>query len=80
MSVKKSIRKILNEPAEMELREISNILIFLGYKLDRIKGSHYNFKRNDSELIVIPSHNKRVKKIYVKKIKKKLYRELLSAI
>jgi predicted RNA binding protein YcfA (HicA-like mRNA interferase family) len=39
--------------------------------LDRIRGSHFTFENAlNGETITIPSHNKKVKKIYIKKILK----------
>jgi len=70
MGVKKSIKKLLRSPSEMRIEEIINILNFLGYKLDRIKGSHYIFAKKEMDDIIIPSHNKKVTKIYLKEIRK----------
>jgi len=76
MSLKKSIRKLLRNPAEMRIDEVSNILIYLGFTLDRIKGSHYTFIREGRPASTLPCHNQKVKRYYLRKI----YREYIAQL
>lgn len=69
MGIKKSIRKILSEPSEMRLQEVTGILLFLGYRLERSKGSHFQFTKDNQQVLTIASHHQKVKKIYLRTIK-----------
>ena len=67
----KILRKMRQSPSNITIQEI---IIFMKYKkidLDRIRGSHFTFENAlNGETITITSHNKKVKKIYIKKILK----------
>jgi len=69
MGIKKNIKKLINEPTEMSIHEIKNILEFFGYKLDRIKGSHYMFAKENCDTIILPVHNQKNDRTYLKKVK-----------
>lgn len=70
MGQKKNIQKLLSEPKEMRIAEIENILLYFGYKLDRIKGSHHIFIKPECDTITVPSHKGKVKRVYLKDLKK----------
>ena len=53
----------------MSIQEIQNILESFGYTLDRIKGSHYIFVKENYDIIVLPVHSQKVRKIYLRKVK-----------
>lgn len=55
--------------------EIKKYLEHYNYHLDRITGSHHIFKNNRGESITLPVHNKRVKYVYIRKIKKEIKKE-----
>ena len=69
----KRLVRLLNNPKDTTFSEIHTILNNFGYRLSRIKGSHFTFKKPKSETVVIPVHNNKVKKTYIKKIIKILY-------
>lgn len=69
MGIKKNIKKLMEEPNEMRLSQISNILLHFGYKLDRIHGSHYIFVKPGSESIILPVHKNKITKHYLKDLK-----------
>ncbi len=66
-NLKKRFCKLFNKK-EIPYHEIKTILNSIGYKLDRIKGSHYIFKKNNKELIRFPVHHNLVKRCYIKTI------------
>ena len=70
MGQKKNINKLLSEPTEMSIREVTNVLGFFGYKLDRIKGSHHIFAKPGYDTITVPAHRGKVAKVYLKDLKK----------
>ena len=63
----KSFDKIKNNPKDVKFNEIKNILDEHGFVLKRISGSHFIYSK-DEITFVIPSHNNKVKEIYVKRI------------
>ena len=64
----KLIAKLLSLPTDMLYTDVQKILGWHDYELDRVKGSHHMFVKEDSTDIVIPVHNKKVKIDYLKKI------------
>lgn len=69
----KLLEKIENKVNNTSFGEIKKLLISFGYRLDRVRGSHFVFERNwPTANISVPSHNNRVKPEYVKKIIKAL--------
>jgi len=69
MSFKKNLRKLFSEPTEMRIGEIANILTHFGYAEERTNGSHHIFTKFDCDAIIIPAHNKKVKKQYIRDLK-----------
>lgn len=70
MGFKKNLQKLFSEPTEMRIDEIMNVLTHVGYILRSVKGSHYQFENKKSPRITFPCHNNKVKKIYLKTIKR----------
>ncbi len=66
-NLKKRFHKLFNKK-EVPYREIKTILNSVGYKLDRIRGSHHIFKKNNKESIRFPVHNNLVKRCYIKTV------------
>lgn len=75
----KLIEKILALSADLRFDELKKVLENLGYVEERSGkgGSHHSFRKADRELITIPKSN-RVKKIYVKKVKEILEKEMFD--
>jgi len=69
MSFRKNLNKLFSEPPEMRIGEIRNILANFGYAESRIRGSHHIFTKRDCDTIIVPSHNNKVRKPYIKDIK-----------
>lgn len=69
----KRFLKLLENPKEATLSEIVIVLRDFGYELERIKGSHFIFKGVKGDIIILPAHNNKVKKYYIKTIIQKIY-------
>jgi predicted RNA binding protein YcfA (HicA-like mRNA interferase family) len=69
MGVKKNIEKLLANPVDMQIEKVINIMYFLDYEISNIKGSHYHFTHPTLSTIIIPAHNGKVKKWYLRDIK-----------
>lgn len=67
--LKKRIAKLLANPRDCTLREIWPILEYYDYGLARIKGSHHVFRTIAGKSIIIPVHNGKIKKKYLKDLK-----------
>lgn len=59
--------KIKNNPKDVRFSELRNMLEEKGFILKRTTGSHFVFKRGEI-IFVVPSHNNKVKEIYVKRV------------
>jgi predicted RNA binding protein YcfA (HicA-like mRNA interferase family) len=70
MGVKKSIQRLLSLPTEMRIEEIHAIFSHFRFTLTAVRGSHFQFKNEYQVKITIPVHNGKVKKIYLKIIKR----------
>lgn len=68
MGKKKCMRVLFSDPIEMRIQDVIIILAQFGYKLNRIKGSHFQFN-NGKRLLTIPVHHGKVKKYYLREIK-----------
>lgn len=64
----KRLVKLKNNPTTASLREMKTILSGYGYKIVRIKGSHYFFEHETQGIISIPVHNQKVKQCYIKRL------------
>lgn len=49
----------------MRIEEVSVILNHFGYRLVRIRGSHYMFSKPGCDTITLPVHHERIQKRYV---------------
>ena len=72
-NIQKCIDKLFNKPNNVTIREFQLVLEYFGYRLSRVKGSHFIFKSNTGEAESIPVHNNKVKKFYIKKMLTKIY-------
>ena len=70
-NLKKRFYKLFNQQ-ETSYREIKTILNSVGYELDRVRGSHYVFKKDGKEFIRFPVHNNLIKRCYIKIIIQKI--------
>lgn len=68
MSTKKSLQKLQRLPTSMKISEVINIMLYLGYNLRQIHGSHYIFTKPNAFTEAIPTHQGQVKRIYLKQI------------
>jgi len=67
----KRLEKFCNTGAEAAFREVIQVMEILGYRIIRMRGSHFIFEKiGDSKArnITIPVHCNKVKKKYVKDI------------
>jgi predicted RNA binding protein YcfA (HicA-like mRNA interferase family) len=67
MKKDKLYEKIKNNPKDVKFSEIRQLLKDENFVLERISGSHHIF-RKDKYIFVIPTHNNRVKSIYVRRV------------
>lgn len=72
-NMNKRIKKLFDSPANVSIRELQIVLEYFGYKLDRIKGSHFVFKSPKGVHKSIPVHNNKIKEYYIRDILKTLY-------
>lgn len=63
----KFYERIKNNPKDVRFNDLENVLIEFGFELNRISGSH-NVYSKDKITFVIPTHNNKVKEIYVKRV------------
>ena len=63
----KLVNWIKNNPKDVRFNDLRNLLNDVGFELKRISGSHYVFSKENT-IFVIPSHNNKVKEIYVKRV------------
>ncbi|MCK4761428.1 MAG: type II toxin-antitoxin system HicA family toxin [Candidatus Aminicenantes bacterium] len=59
--------KFLRKPRDIKFSEVRTLLEHSGFKNTRTKGSHFFFT-DGVKRIVIPSHNNKVKKVYIEEI------------
>lgn len=71
-AIKNDIIKLLNNPTDTAFGLIHAVLNDFGYRLARVNGSHYIYKKEYKEAESVPVHNKKVKKCHVKKLIKRL--------
>lgn len=76
ISLNRTCRKrmfgLLKTPRAIKLREFQKILKEYDFHLTHVRGSHHKFKNQNGKSITVPVHNKKVEKVYVKKIIKLL--------
>lgn len=59
--------KVKNNPKDVKFNDLKNLLLEKGFDLKRSSGSHFIFSK-DEIVFVIPTHNNKVKEIYVKRV------------
>lgn len=69
----KRFLKLLALHGEGNFREIKTLLNCFGYKLIRVRGSHFLFHNDENERIMFPVHNNKIKKHYIPRILKQIY-------
>lgn len=72
-NMNKRIKKLFDSPSNVTIQELQIVLEYFGYKLDRIRGSHFIFKHKNGEMHPVPVHNNKIKKHYINKLLKVLY-------
>lgn len=70
----KLIKEIYQLSTELRFDEIRKVLEHYGYSCSNTGGSHYVFRKEDSEPITIPVHGK-IKKQYIKDVRDIIERE-----
>ncbi len=67
----KIIEKILQEPAEMRFKDVEKIVLYFGYELINVKGSHFAYysEMTGKTIILVKHHNMVKGRGYFKKIK-----------
>jgi predicted RNA binding protein YcfA (HicA-like mRNA interferase family) len=69
----KLLKKLLNDPPELDYDDVYYILISFGFQEISSKGSHHTFRNNEKLKITVPKkEGKTVKRIYLKQIVKLL--------
>ena len=63
----KLIERLTNNPKEATFDDVRTLLSYAGFKLERVTGSHYIFKKSGI-IFVIPVHANRVKSVYVRRV------------
>lgn len=72
-NMNKRIQKLFDSPANVTIQELQIVLEYFGYKLDRIRGSHFVFKSKSGDVYPVPVHGNKIQKYYIKKLLKVLY-------
>ena len=63
----KLFERIKNNPKDVNFKDLENFLKEIGFEFKRTSGSHHIYSK-DEITFVIPSHNNKVKEIYVKRV------------
>ncbi len=70
--LEKLIEKIKRANTDVPLKDLEKILTTFGYEKVRQKGSHVHFRKKGAPFFTVPTHEKKVKIVYVKEILKLL--------
>jgi len=69
LKLKKLIEEILALPVEIEIGKIETILVYFGWRKNKVKGSHFYYYKDGEFPLVIPTLKGREIKIdYIKKV------------
>ncbi len=71
--IEKLIVKFQNNPNSISVSELKKLLIHKGWKQNKGKGSHINYKMPNWEIITLAPHWNKLKKIYFEKYQKLLF-------
>jgi predicted RNA binding protein YcfA (HicA-like mRNA interferase family) len=63
----KLLDKLKQSPHNVTFDDVRRVLEDEGFQLNRVSGSHHIFKKGEM-IFVVPSHGKRVKVFYVKRL------------
>lgn len=66
--IEKLVVKLKNNPIDTPHFKMHRILVYYGYKLQSIRGSHHKYGKDSAYPIIFPKHKNIVRKIYVKEI------------
>ena len=67
MRKQKLLEHLTNNPKNATFDDLRALLLYEGFELERVTGSHHIFKRADVRF-VIPVHANRVKSVYVRRV------------
>jgi predicted RNA binding protein YcfA (HicA-like mRNA interferase family) len=67
MRKRKLLERLTNNPKGVTFDDIRRLLLYEGFQLDRVTGSHHIFKKSEITF-VIPVHANRVKSVYVRRV------------
>jgi len=68
----KLVEKMLCLPPEMRFGEIKKVLERFGWRVSKVKGDHFNFKKENEFLIISAKKGRKVKRGYIRRIVDKL--------
>ena len=68
----KLIEKLKRSKTDVPLNDLKKILTSVGYEPTRQKGSHIHFRKPNAPFLTVPTHQQKVKIVYVKEILKLL--------
>ena len=71
MKFEKLVKKLISNPSEARISDLEKVLEYFGWKRVKIKGSHHIYIK-DENIITLPVHNKKVKRVYIKRFIEKL--------
>ena len=74
--IRKLVGKMLRRPPEMRFDEVKIILERFGWKVFKVRGDHFNFKKEQEFLIVIAKKGRQVNRTYLKRIISRLNLEV----
>lgn len=66
--IEKLLAIIRNAKSDVRFSDLEKILLHVGYKNVRQKGSHVHFRKQGMPSLTLPVHNGKVKKVYVRDI------------
>lgn len=69
MRKQKLLARLTNNPKGARFEDLRTLLLYEGFQLERVTGSHHIFSTRDVT-VAIPVHSNRVKSIYVKRVLK----------
>ena len=67
MRKRKLLDRLTNNPKDATFDDVRRLLLYEGFHLDRVTGSHHIFKKAGITF-VIPVHANRVKSVYLKRV------------
>lgn len=73
----KLLRKFLRNPDSLKFREVETILVGFGYRLVRVKGSHYHYEHEVLKKIIFPIHANDCLKMYKHQLAKYIINNLI---